>query len=155
MTQCKTCVAANKCNSCFDGYVFDPVNFNCTLSAGFVLNAQNQSQKCEEVIPNCLNCYNSTNCTQCKIGFYVNSSNLCDPCSKVTSDCSRCNSTHCMDCTLPKTLINSTLCSDPMDPQALPTPNGPSYSCKDPNCLSCKVDNPSHCLLCSSSLYQL
>jgi cysteine-rich repeat protein len=60
-----------------------------------------------------------------------------------------------MDCNPPKTLINATLCSDPMDPQPLPTPNGPSSSCKDSNCLSCQGANPSHCLLCSSSLYEL
>jgi cysteine-rich repeat protein len=155
MSHCKTCVAAGKCNSCFDGYTFDSVNYNCTLSPGFCLNSQNQSQKCEDAMPNCLNCSSNTSCTHCKSGFYLNTSNLCSPCSNLTADCTLCNSTHCTNCALPKVLINATLCSLPMDPQPLPTPNGVSATCKDPNCISCQTTNSSICLLCSSSLYEL
>ena len=155
MSHCKTCVAAGKCNSCFDGYTFDSANYNCTLSPGYCLNSQNQSQKCGDAMTNCLNCSSNTTCTICKIGFFLNTSNLCSPCSNLTADCTQCNSTHCVNCALPKVLINATLCSLPMDPQPLPTPNEVSVTCEDPNCITCQTGNSSICLRCSSSLYEL
>jgi hypothetical protein len=155
MSHCKTCVSAGKCNSCFDGYTFDSTNHNCTLSPGYCLNSQNQSQKCADAMTNCLNCSSNTTCTICEHGFFLNASNLCSPCSNLTADCTQCNSTHCVNCALPKVLINATLCDLPMDPQPLPTPNGVSGACEDPNCIACQTGNSSICLKCSSSLYEL
>ena len=70
-------------------------------------------------------------------------------------DCSKCNTTSCLDCLAPKVLINQTLCSDPIPSQQLINPSTPRGPCTDPNCFECSATNTSHCVVCKSNLYIL
>ena len=50
-----------------------------TCTTGQYLNVASQScLSCSTAIPNCLSCYFAGHCTQCQIGYFINSSLLCE-----------------------------------------------------------------------------
>lgn len=70
------------------------------------LESVSQCLFCSSLIPNCLYCSSSRNCTQCLSVSYVNSDNFCTLCRRTIPNCFTCtNSTHCSSCLLGRWVV--------------------------------------------------
>ena len=73
----------------------------CTNTTYYYLDPV--AQLCIEcaIIPKCILCMNSTYCTNCSVGYFINTSNLCDfiNCTSTTTNCILClNASACSIC---------------------------------------------------------
>jgi hypothetical protein len=126
---CATCQSAVNCSSCIPGYYFDSSTLTCprctgkcatcTTSPNFCLSCvlgyylQNSATgtctACNATSAYCLACLydvsNALKCTDCGVGFYLDTAGACSRCG---SNCITCSaSTTCLSCELGN-YLNST-----------------------------------------------
>lgn len=66
---------------------------------------------CSDSILNCIECTSGPTCTRCVNGFFVNSTNQCQPC---TQGCIACDPTGCTQCAPTLSLDSSKNCICPI-----------------------------------------
>jgi cysteine-rich repeat protein len=152
---CRTCDNPTQCSSCVSGYTLVETTQTCAPNVGYYLDASSVLRACNYSLAGCLNCSaDGATCALCQDGYYLSGS-ACATCSGIYPDCSKCNTTSCIDCLTPKVLINGTLCSDPIPSQTIVVPSTPRGPCTDTNCFECSATNVSNCIVCKSNLYIL
>jgi len=157
---CGTCVqvgnaSQHRCSTCGTNYFPLPdATSMCYLSTDFISGygfATNSFIKC---ISNCNKCANTTQCTECLDGYFVNtSSKVCDSCKSTCKTCS--NGTECLTC-------KDGLYYHQVDNQCYSAGNCPSgFYNKDGEtkiCETCKSTcktcvNGTECLTCNTDLF--
>lgn len=73
------CLSATNCGTCNQGYFIS-------------------LYKCQICNLNCLSCQNSSACTSCSSGLYLNTSNLCQQCNITFPNCFNCTFSNCTVC---------------------------------------------------------
>ncbi|OHS96483.1 hypothetical protein TRFO_37341 [Tritrichomonas foetus] len=87
---------------------------------------------------NCLKCENQAQiCTECKLGFYIDSQSLCQPCSTIEG---------CITCNADK--ISNPICSKCNSSYYLDEENNICQNCHE-SCLSCTNGTEYDCIECS------
>lgn len=119
---CHTCINYSICQKCLPGYI---------------LNPSNSSNCIQCTVPDCDTC-SSTNtsiCTTCYSGYYVNSNKTCTLCPY--SNCHTCTSSACITYKLSTNQI------------AVVVNNVTYPSTCDPGCRVCSYVNPAVCIMCT------
>ncbi|KAL4466190.1 hypothetical protein ABPG72_011068 [Tetrahymena utriculariae] len=127
---CGNCInTATKCLSCSpsQNYNFDSSTNSCTLI-------------CDSSCKTCLLPNNSSSCLSCNNGFYLNSSNQCQPCQAPCGNCIN-TATKCLSCT-------------PVQSYNYNSYNYICISVCDSSCKTCSSpNNSSSCLSCNDGFY--
>ena len=123
--KCLNCTAADNCQLCLQGYVFNSSLNKCIVNGTCQAN-------------NCAVCKSEdlTLCETCHPSFYLNSSGVCDSCSPNCLNCT--NNTHCLGCSSGFVLSSA---------------DQRCYQCNVSNCNSCDSSNVSRCSTCKSGYY--
>ena len=120
---CRKCTNGTYCTLCDKYWIYDSVNHTCLKT-------------CSSAIANCAVCSSTTVCTECKGGYYINSSKTCTLCSNSIANCLTCtNSNNCTQCKSGYYVNTSGSCS----------------LCGIANCTKC--DTNGNCLNCSQGYY--
>lgn len=128
---CKAC--SDNCNDC--------TSTQCnSCNSGFYPSGSN----CIDCSNNCIACSSITQCTDCKIGFYLTSNSDCLQCA---SNCDQCNSNECTHCTNGYVLYEGN-CLANCPPSTFEN-NGACEPCSD-NCNDC---TSTQCNNCDSGFY--
>ena len=185
MVNCSICSDANNCLNCTNGSTVEngvcaPLStlpsFNVSCYSGQYYNASVATcLNCNQTLPACISCRNSTLCeaclagtnlrngacyifegqNQCEVGAYLDPSNgNCVNCNNSLANCTAClNLTVCLNCTLGNSLINGTciaVVAGPTPPSPSPCPAGSYFDTVANKCVNCSDFLP-NCLACGSS----
>ncbi|CAJ1378543.1 unnamed protein product [Effrenium voratum] len=173
-SECATCVSADECLSCIDGYKFSKGDKSCSspCDAGSFKNDKGKCQKCAS---GCAMCVNAFLCTECTENLYVTADMTCEAdcphgyygvgvkdkgrkCQRCKPHCSKCVSgDQCTECTNRKYLTHLETCESlcptgyyPYSPnESLPT-GGICFPCP-PSCVAC--ESPDRCTVCNNNTY--
>ncbi|KAL4454048.1 hypothetical protein ABPG73_009847 [Tetrahymena malaccensis] len=161
---CKTCSqpnSSNSCLSCNDGYYLNASNqclpcqapcgncidsamkcLSCTPAQNYTLDLSNNkcTLVCDSSCKTCSLPNNQNSCLSCNNGYYLNSSNQCQPCQAPCGSCIT-QATKCLSCYPAQSYIYNSL-------------NNSCTSLCDPSCNTCSLPNNSNsCLSCYSGYY--
>ncbi|KAL4456738.1 hypothetical protein ABPG73_014764 [Tetrahymena malaccensis] len=165
------CIICSQANS----YISIMQNSNCVsqcdLSIGQYIDTTNPNQKyCRQCNNQCQTCQNSSSCTSCKVGYYLNN-NICLSCDSSCQTCNGSGPSQCIICAQANSYISvmqNNICVSQCDlslGQYIDTTNPNQKYCRQCNnqcqtcqnsssCTSCKVGyylNNNTCLSCDSS----
>lgn len=157
-TACSLCSSAiTNCATCSPNYAGGATCLTCDNT--FFTASGSACTSCTTIDSNCYSCNNAGQCTQCKLGYYVNANYTCTikPACSV-SNCKACTETNgsiCSICNDYFTLASDTLSCTP--PTSCPKTNqifdGTTCRCQDgyfDNGTACQVCS-SNCLTCTSA----
>ncbi|KAL4469881.1 hypothetical protein ABPG72_011102 [Tetrahymena utriculariae] len=168
-SSCLSCFGqgSSSCSICSQSgyYISTKLNNQCvpqcdTTQAQYVdSNTNPQQYYCRQCSESCLICNNSTSCTICKQGYYLNG-NICSPCDSSCLSCFGPGSNNCLICqqsgyyiSIKQNNICILQCDTSQQQYVDNTTNLQQMYCKqcDKSCLTCS--NGTSCLTCNDGDY--
>lgn len=136
------------CLDCFEVPAVTPKQVNCLACMSYYgLSGANNCVLCSSMIAGCQLCLDSTTCTKCLNGYYIDTgTGVCVVCSVAINNCAICdNSTYCTLCNSDSYLSNNNancICNSGLYPVA--------GLCSVPGCSSAIRFTNTVCLACST-----
>jgi len=152
---CSSCSSATSCSNCFGTTLVSIGGVcYCKTASTYYSSSSKSCVICDTLFSNCASCVNittSTNCTSCKIGFYLASPTSCSLCQP---NCNVCTSTLCTSCK-PSYISSGALCiCDSNSSMVYQTSANTCVLCSSivNNCADCNSGIVT-CLTCKAGFY--